>query len=214
MLEWIEIRLEMALLLSVEFFDIFVFVHNVGVCVCVVSRCEPCPGTQCKEYRTKHEFEHARVMCASRGVFYGLTQSGSGGGGGWPFGAGGNVGQMNYDDTIFTDYTYSVYSYTYNQQVGNVGETATKVIAVSNGGNPRINGASGGYFAETYTAGTGACPVLGVSATNGMNSQAYGDIGYIYAGDGGNGGANGDYAINGNSLITWLNTGLIYGNIV
>ena len=94
---------------------------------------------------------------AGNGVFYGLTQSGSGGGGGWPFGAGGNVGQMNYDDTIFTDYTYSVYSYTYNQQVGNVGETATKVIAVSNGGNPRINGASGGYFAETYTAGDGGC---------------------------------------------------------
>ena len=148
------------------------------------------------------------------GVFYGRTQSGSGGGGGWPFGAGGNVGQMNYDDTIFTDYTYSVYSYTYNQQVGNVGETATKFIAVSYGGNPRLNGASGGYFAETYTAGDGGCPVLSVSATNGMNSQAYGDIGYIYAGDGGNGGANGDYAINGNSLITWLATGAIYGTIV
>jgi hypothetical protein len=148
------------------------------------------------------------------GVFYGRTQSGSGGGGGWPFGAGGNVGQMNYDDTIFTDYTYSVYSYTYNQQVGNVGETATKSIAVSYGGNPRLNGASGGYFAETYTAGDGGCPVLSVSATNGMNSQAYGDIGYIYAGYGGNGGANGDYAINGNSLITWENTGTIYGTIV
>lgn len=35
-----------------------------------------------------------------------------------------------------------------------------------------------------------------------------------YAGDGGNGGANGDYAINGNSLITWVNTGTIYGTIV
>jgi hypothetical protein len=151
---------------------------------------------------------------AGGGVFYGRTQSGSGGGGGWPFGAGGNVGQMNYDDTIFTDYTYSVYSYTYNQQVGNVGETATKVIAVSYGGNPRTNGASGGYFAETYTAGTGGCPVLGVSATNGGGSQAYGDIGYIYPGDGGNGGANGDYAVNGNSFITWTATGTIYGAII
>ena len=144
-------------------------------------------------------------------MFYGRTQSGSGGGGGWPFGMGGNAGQMNYDDTIFTDHTYSVYSYTYDQQVGNVGETATKVIAVSYGGNPRTNGASGGYFAETYTAGTGACPVLGVSATNGMNSQAYGDIGYIYAGDGGNGGANGDYAIFGISFVTFESTGTIYG---
>ena len=137
-----------------------------------------------------------------------------GGGGGWPFGAGGNVGQMNYDDTIFTDYTYSVYSYTYNQQVGNVGETATKVIAVSNGGNPRSNSGGAYFFAETHTAGDGGCPVLATLATNGGDSQAAGDIGYIYAGDGGNGGANGDYAINGNSLITWLNTGLIYGNIV
>ena len=121
---------------------------------------------------------------------------------------------MNYDDTIFTDHTYSVYSYTYDQQVGNVGETATKVIAVSNGGNPRLNSGGAYFFAETHTAGDGGCPVLATLATNGGDSQAAGDIGYIYAGDGGNGGANGDYAINGNSLITWLNTGLIYGNIV
>lgn len=148
------------------------------------------------------------------GVFYGRTQSGSGGGGGWPFGTGGNVGQMNYDDTIFTDHTYSVGGYTYNQQVGNAGQTATKVIAVSNGGNPRINSGSAYFFAETHTAGDGGCPVLATLATNGGDSQAAGDIGYIYAGDGGNAGANGDYAINGNSHITWLNTGLIYGNIV
>jgi len=53
--------------------------------------------------------------------------------------------------------------------------------------------------------------VLGVSATNGMNSQAYGDIGYIYAGDGGNGGNNGDYAIFGISFVTFESTGTIYG---
>lgn len=147
-------------------------------------------------------------------VFYGRTQSGSGGGGGWPFGTGGNAGQMNYDDTIFTDHTYMVGSRTYNQQVGNVGETATKVIAVSNGGNPRLNSGSAYFFAETYTAGDGGCPVLSVLSTNGMNSQAAGAIHYIYAGDGGNGGANGDYAINGNSLITWISTGLIYGSII
>jgi hypothetical protein len=61
-------------------------------------------------------------------VFYGRTQSGSGGGGGWPFGTGGNAGQMNYDDTIFTDYTYSVYSYTYDQQVGNVAKQQQKLL--------------------------------------------------------------------------------------
>ena len=118
---------------------------------------------------------------------------------------------MNYEDTIFTDHTYSVGGYTYNQQIGNVGETATKVIAVSNGGNPRSNSGGAYFFAETYTAGTGACPVLDVSATNGGGSQAYGDIGYIYAGEGGNGGANGDYAIFGISFVTFESTGTIYG---
>lgn len=147
-------------------------------------------------------------------VFYGRTQSGSGGGGGWPFGTGGNAGQMNYDDTIFTDHTYMVGGRTYNQQVGNVGETATKFIAVSYGGNPRLNSGSAYFFAETHTAGDGGCPVLATLATNGGDSQAAGDIGYIYAGDGGNAGANGDYAINGNSLITWISTGLIYGSII
>ena len=93
-------------------------------------------------------------------------------------------------------------------------DETTKVIAVSNGGNPRSNSGGAYFFAETHTAGDGGCPVLATLATNGGGSQAAGDIGYIYAGDGGNGGANGDYAINGNSLITWLNTGLIYGNIV
>ena len=97
---------------------------------------------------------------AGNGVSYGRTQSGSGGGGGWPFGTGGNAGQMNYDDTIFTDHTYIVGSCTYNQQVGNVGETATKVIAISNGGNPRSNSGSAYFFAETHTAGDGGCPVL------------------------------------------------------
>lgn len=148
------------------------------------------------------------------GVFYGRTQSGSGGGGGWPFGTGGNAGQMNYDDTIFTDHTYMVDGRTYNQQVGNVGETATKAIAISTGGGTRSNSGGAAFEAITTTAGNGGCPVFATSATNGGDSYASGDIGYIYAGDGGNGGANGYYAISGNSLITWQNMGLIYGNLV
>ena len=47
------------------------------------------------------------------------------------------------------------------------------------------------FFAETHTAGDGGCPVLATLATNGGGSQAAGDIGYIYAGDGGNGGRGG-----------------------
>ena len=48
---------------------------------------------------------------------------------------------------------------------------SNKVIAVSNGGNPRSNSGGAYFFAETYTAGTGACPVLDVSTTNGGGSQ-------------------------------------------
>ena len=68
-----------------------------------------------------------------------------------------------------------------SELVGNVGETATKVIAVSNGGNPRSNSGGAYFFAETHTAGDGGCPVLATLATNGGDSQAVGDIGYIYA---------------------------------
>ena len=121
---------------------------------------------------------------------------------------------MNYDDTIFTDHTYSVYGYTYNQQIGNAGQTATKTAAISTGGGTRSNSGGAAFEAITTTAGNGGCPVFATSATNGGDSYASGDIGYIYAGDGGNGGANGDYAINGNSLITWISTGLIYGTII
>ena len=64
-------------------------------------------------------------------MFYGRTQSGSGGGGGWPFGMGGNAGQMNYDDTMLV-FTRCLQLY---RQVSNVGETITKLTAVSYGSN-------------------------------------------------------------------------------
>lgn len=150
----------------------------------------------------------------SQGNTPGRCQSGSGAGGGWPFGLGGNAGQVIYDDSVQTDYTNSGDYHTHIHQVGNVGQTATKNIVVSVGGVGRNNYVDPDFYANTGNAGNGACPPLGVFSIGGSPATSRGEINHNYAGDGGNGGANGDYAINGNSLITWQNTGNIYGNIV
>ena len=150
----------------------------------------------------------------SQGNTPGRCQSGSGAGGGWPFGFGGNAGQVIYDDSVQTDYTNSGDYHTHIHQVGNIGQTATKNIVVSVGGVGRNNYVDPDFYANTGNAGNGACPPLGVFSTGGSGATSAGEIDHNYAGDGGNGGANGDYAINGNSLITWQNMGNIYGNIV
>jgi hypothetical protein len=150
----------------------------------------------------------------SQGNTPGRCQSGSGAGGGWPFGLGGNAGQVIYDDSVQTDYTNSGDYHTHIHQVGNIGQTATKNIVVSVGGVGRNNYVHPDLYANTGNAGNGACPPLGVFSTGGSPATSAGEINNNFAGDGGNGGNDGDYAINGNSLITWLATGTIYGTIV
>jgi len=70
-------------------------------------------------------------------------------------------------------------------------------------GNPSF------YYAITPNAGDGACPPLYLSSSGGGGASAAATENY--AGDGGNGGNDGDYAINGNSFIVWENIGTIYG---
>jgi len=149
----------------------------------------------------------------SQGNTPGRCQSGSGAGGGWPFGLGGNAGQVIYDDSVQTDYTNSGDYHTHIHQVGNIGQTATKNIVVSVGGVGRNNYVHPDFYANTGNAGNGACPPLGVFSTGGSPATSTGEINHNFAGDGGNGGNNGDYAIHGNSFIIWENTGTIYGAI-
>ncbi len=145
----------------------------------------------------------------------GLTarcQSGSGGGGGWPLGAGGKAGQINYDDNIFADYELNVGN-GYQHQIGNDGQTATLAITSFLGGAGRGNvGHPTFYYAITPNAGDGACPPLYLFSSGGGGASAAAT--QNYAGDGGNGGDNGDYAVNGNSFVNWINMGVTYGAIV
>ena len=142
-------------------------------------------------------------------------QSGSGGGGGWPLGAGGTAGQINYNDDIFTDYNTNGYD---THQIGHHGQTAVEALISSLGGTGRSNTVySPNLYATVYNGGNGGCPPLSVVAGGASGATGYAVVNWgasLYFGDGGNGGDAGDCAIHGNNLITWVNTGTIYGNIL
>lgn len=152
------------------------------------------------------------------GMIEGRTQSGSGGGGGWPFGQGGLPGQIDHDDVLTADYTDTstlTYPRQHIHQIGNPGVTATANKESFAGGAERSNYGHGTYYADTPTAGRGACPPLNIAADPGVGGNYWGETDYSTAGDGGNSGANGTTAINGISLVTLINQGgSIYGGQV
>lgn len=155
---------------------------------------------------------------SSQGITPGRAQSGSGGGGGWPFGQGGLPGQIDHDDVLTADYVdYDDVTYYKNHihQIGNPGVTATANIQSFAGGAGRNNYDSGTFYANTPAGSSGACPPLGIAAVGGDGGQYYGETNYSTAGDGGYPGANGTTAINGISLVTLINQGgSIYGSQV
>jgi hypothetical protein len=110
--------------------------------------------------------------------------AGSGSGGGWPLGLGGGKGV----------------SLVVNAVDGLDGGSAATLAGT--GGAGALNG--------IFTGGKGGDGGKYIDAQNG--SSAIGPGGGLASGIG-NGGILGD-AIHGNSLITWVNTGTIYGNIV
>lgn len=129
---------------------------------------------------------------------------GSSGGGGWPFGikghlAGASEGVYNPNDHI-----------TYNYDAGYSGFDANKYNE-GTGGSSRLLDIGYGVFIEGGKGGKGG-GLYGLAGDSGLNaSGANAFIGYDV---GAIGGQAGDNAIHGNSLITWQNTGNIYGNIV
>ena len=155
---------------------------------------------------------------SSQGLPPGRAQSGSGGGGGWPFGQGGLPGQIDHDDVLtadYVDYDDVMYYKNHIHQIGNPGVTATANIQSSAGGGGRNNYGNDTFYANTPTAGSGACPPLAIAADPGVGGNYYGETNYSTAGDGGNSGANGTTAINGISLVTLINQGgSIYGGQV
>jgi hypothetical protein len=148
-----------------------------------------------------------------------VCQSGSGGGGGWPYGSGGLKGQSTLDDSTQEDHTEEYNNggllLASSNYVGNLGQNSGAAVSVAVGGAARVGysntDGNPDVIVETYQAGNGAVPSLGIFSTGGGGAYAVGYAGNVYAGDGGNGGNNGDYAIHGISFVTFTTTGTIYG---
>jgi hypothetical protein len=145
---------------------------------------------------------------------YGRLQSGSGGGGGWPYGSGGLAGSIDYLDTATADYTVTYSPKTCEHQIGYAGDDAAifPVTTGGAGGAARSNYGSSIFYAEMYASGDGG----DYHQNNGANGGSAAASGTVYAlpGSAGNGGAYGDYAVNGNSYVTWTVPGWRYGSIV
>jgi hypothetical protein len=110
---------------------------------------------------------------------------GSGAGGGWPLGNGGNKGTSNAPST----------------PDGNDGSFATTVTHGAGGNSVESSGYYGGRGGDGGSIGN-------APQNGGLGTGGGGDIGQF-----GIGGSQGD-AIHGNSLITWTATGTILGNII
>lgn len=128
--------------------------------------------------------------------------SGSGGGGAWPLGNGGLWGKIDSTGTISADYANA---YSDDMYVGNSGQDASLSTFGTGGASRDISGliigagGTGGDY-DTSSSGSGA--------------NSWSGAFQFYPGNAGNGGDAGDYAVNGNSYITWVATGTRYGAIV
>ncbi len=128
--------------------------------------------------------------------------SGSGGGGGWPLGSGGLWGKIDSTGTISADYANA---YTDDMYVGNSGQDASLSTFGTGGASRDISGSiiGAGGTGGDYDTGSG-----------GSGANSWSGAFQVYNGNAGNGGDAGDYAVNGNSYITWVATGTRYGAIV
>ena len=128
--------------------------------------------------------------------------SGCGGGGAWPLGSGGLWGRIDSTGTLSADYVDSYGSYMY---VGNSGQDAS-VSTFGVGGVSRSVG--------VYVTGEGGDGGDYDTGSQGSGANSWSGAFQVYPGNAGNGGDAGDYAVNGNSYITWVATGTRYGAIV
>lgn len=128
--------------------------------------------------------------------------SGSGGGGAWPLGDGGLWGRIDSTGTISADYANA---YSDDMYVGNSGQDASLSTFGTGGASRDISGLIIG------AGGTGGDYDTGSS---GSGANSWSGAFQFYPGNAGNGGDAGDYAVNGNSYITWVATGTRYGAIV
>lgn len=130
--------------------------------------------------------------------------SGCGGGGAWPLGSGGLFGRIDSTGTLSADYV----DYRGNEMyVGNSGQDAS----VSTFG---VGGVSRNVHGGVHVTGEGGDGGDYDTGSQGSGANSWSGAFQVYAGNAGNGGNAGDYAVNGNSYITWVATGTRYGAIV
>lgn len=130
--------------------------------------------------------------------------SGCGGGGAWPLGSGGLWGKIDSTGTISADYV----DYRGNRMyVGNSGQDAS----VSTFG---VGGVSRNVHGGVYVTGEGGDGGDYDTGSQGSGGNSWSGASGALFGNSGNGGNAGDYAVNGNSYITWVATGTRYGAIV
>lgn len=130
--------------------------------------------------------------------------SGCGGGGAWPLGSGGLWGKIDSTGTISADYVDYRGDSMY---VGNSGQDAS----VSTFG---VGGVSRNVHGGVYVTGEGGDGGDYDTGSQGSGGNSWSGASGALFGNSGNGGNAGDYAVNGNSYITWVATGTRYGAIV
>lgn len=133
---------------------------------------------------------------------YGLDRiavSGNGGGGGWPLGRGGNGGQIRLDDSSQAEYYQNEGSGGFRawHVSGNPGENAGGYgshTTLASGGAP-ISRTNGNSVLSHGAGGGGGLSALTQYSTGGGGSS-WTNVSWVQIGDAGNGGDDGDYAIN------------------
>lgn len=141
-----------------------------------------------------------------------IASGGNSGGGGWPFGLAGRQSQITPLDDSFADYYLDTLDgYEAWHVAGNIGQSSggiSEITTLKSGGLPttRVQGGVNGATITHNAGGNGSLPFLSQFSTGGGGSS-WTNVVSAQIGDAGNGGADGDYAINGIANVTLINNG-------
>ena len=153
-------------------------------------------------------------MCATLANQYSVCVSGAGGGGGWPFGSGGLIGQNRADDSSTSYYEDMGYYYGHIYMYpGYIGTNASQYGEGYSSFGQTITATNRSGGSDNYYAGGGGA---GGYATDGADAETpiYNNpYGSTYLGNAGFGNTKGANAVKGNNLVTWINSGTIYGSL-
>ena len=141
-----------------------------------------------------------------------IASGGNSGGGGWPFGLAGQQSQITPQDDSFADYYLDTLDgYEAWHVAGNIGQSSggiSEITTLKSGGLPTTR-EQGGVYGATIThnaGGNGSLPFISQFSTGGGGSS-WTRVVDAQIGDAGNGGNDGDYAINGIANVTLINNG-------